>query len=162
MVLELPAGLVDSNEIASQAGLRELKEETGFYGRVMHTTPVIFSDPGLSNANMQFVHVLVDPNCTDPQQNLEDGEFIEVLRFPIENLLDHLERHVRQHGGVIDARLYHYALGMKFCSLIPKTPCVNQSSSPLIPAAYFGLGVLASVASFFVYRLARSVIRALP
>ena len=31
-VIELPAGLIDKGETPKQAGIRELKEETGFIG----------------------------------------------------------------------------------------------------------------------------------
>jgi hypothetical protein len=44
----------------------------------------------MSNANMQLVTVAVDPACEDPIQKLDEGEFIDVLFFPVENLLDQL------------------------------------------------------------------------
>ena len=62
-------------------------------GAVVEESPIIYSDPGMSNANMQLVHVNVDPACADPQQHLDDGEFLDVLLFPYDNLLHHITLH---------------------------------------------------------------------
>lgn len=43
VVIEVPAGLVDAGETAEQAAVRELKEETGYVGKVTETTPVMFN-----------------------------------------------------------------------------------------------------------------------
>ena len=59
-------------------------------GIVTSISPVLFSDPGLSNANMHLVHVEIDPACTDPKQALEDGEFVDVLTFPYNDLMHHI------------------------------------------------------------------------
>ena len=106
-VLEMPAGLIDGRETAAQAALRELHEETGYRGAtarlsatrspragvVTEESPVVFSDPGMSNANLQLVHVTVDPACDDPPQALDDGEFVDVLLFPHNQLLHHIEEY---------------------------------------------------------------------
>jgi 8-oxo-dGTP pyrophosphatase MutT (NUDIX family) len=42
-------GLIDEGETPEQAAIRELEEETGYKaGRVIESTPIIVSDPGLS------------------------------------------------------------------------------------------------------------------
>ena len=103
----MPAGLIDGRETATQAALRELHEETGYRGAaarqpvtcsplagvVTKESPVVFSDPGMSNANLQLVHVTVDPECDDPPQALDDGEFVGVLLFPHSQLLHHIEEY---------------------------------------------------------------------
>jgi 8-oxo-dGTP pyrophosphatase MutT (NUDIX family) len=42
-VIELPAGLIDAGETPEQAAVRELKEETGYVGHVLETSPVMFN-----------------------------------------------------------------------------------------------------------------------
>lgn len=51
--MQLPAGLIDEGESAAEAAVRELNEETGYSGTVGRASSVCFSDPGLTNANMQ-------------------------------------------------------------------------------------------------------------
>lgn len=51
--VEFPAGLIDDAETPEEAAVRELKEETGYEGKVISMSPTIVSDPGLTTANMQ-------------------------------------------------------------------------------------------------------------
>ena len=43
VVIELPAGLIDAGETPQQAAIRELKEETGYVGQVLETSPIMFN-----------------------------------------------------------------------------------------------------------------------
>ena len=59
-VLEMPAGLIDEGETPSEAAIRELEEETGYVGTGPHTIgPIVFNDPGLTNANVNIVRLTV-------------------------------------------------------------------------------------------------------
>jgi ADP-ribose pyrophosphatase len=50
--VEWPAGLIDADETAEQAAVREFKEETGYDCRLLSISPVQAADPGMTNANM--------------------------------------------------------------------------------------------------------------
>lgn len=50
--VEFPAGLIDEGETPEQAAVRELKEETGYEGKVCDVSDVLSSQPGMTNANM--------------------------------------------------------------------------------------------------------------
>lgn len=65
--VEFPAGLIDSNENATEAGIRELYEETGYGGdnfkdriKVIELGGVVPSDPGMSSANMNLLTLEVE------------------------------------------------------------------------------------------------------
>lgn len=118
VVIEMPAGLIDPNESVESTAERELIEETGYHGKTRsssHDSITLFSDPGLTNANMALVTVDVDmedPRNQNPQAQTEDGEFIDVFTLPIDNLLRGLEEVCQKEGCVVDARLYHFAAGL--------------------------------------------------
>lgn len=42
-MIEVPAGLIDEGETAEEAAVRELKEETGYVGKVTETSPVMWN-----------------------------------------------------------------------------------------------------------------------
>lgn len=113
--VELPAGLVDEKETPSDASLRELHEETGYKGKLTFISPTIVSDPGLSSANMQLatVEVNLKEGDLEPEQALDDGEFIERVVVPLDELYDRLVQYDKE-GKTVDARLWHWAAGMHF------------------------------------------------
>ncbi|KAI8052425.1 NUDIX hydrolase domain-like protein [Syncephalis plumigaleata] len=81
--VEFPAGLLDPSESAEQTAIRELKEETGFVGRVVRASPVVHSDP-------------------------DSGEDIEVVTIPLNNLSKVLQGYIDADMAV-DARLQMFA-----------------------------------------------------
>lgn len=115
VVIELPAGLIDPNETIESTAVRELVEETGYHGTYVKQSPPVFSDPGLTNANMVLVWLDVDLTNEKnklPKPELEDGEFIETFTLPVKGLLESLHQLMEQEGCTVDARLYHLAVGM--------------------------------------------------
>lgn len=113
--VEFPAGLVDQSETPSDASIRELHEETGYKGKLKYISPTIVSDPGMSSTNMQLATVEVQLNEGDvePEQQLEDGEYIEKVVVPLEELYERLEQYSKE-GKKVDARLWHWAAGLHF------------------------------------------------
>lgn len=118
--VEWPAGLVDADETAEQAAVREFKEETGYDCRVTSVSPPQAADPGMSNANMQLVMVDVDLAAAEekgegaPQQRLEDGEHIERVIVPLAEFYDRLVEYAARERYVVAAKLFHFAAGMQF------------------------------------------------
>jgi ADP-ribose pyrophosphatase len=110
--VELPAGLVDEKESPSDASVRELHEETGYKGKLSFISPTIVSDPGMSTANMQLaqVEVKLKEGDEEPEQALDDGEFIERVVVPLDELYERLVKYDSE-GKTVDARLWHWAAG---------------------------------------------------
>jgi ADP-ribose pyrophosphatase len=120
--VEFPAGLIDEGESPEEAAVRELREETGYVGRVVDVSPTIVSDPGLTNANMQMVMIEVELGEGEevPEQHLDEGEHIERRVVVLSELYDTLQKLSKEEGTIVDARLYHWALGLKWAQRIAK------------------------------------------
>ncbi|THY30982.1 putative ADP-ribose pyrophosphatase [Aureobasidium pullulans] len=117
--VEVPAGLVDEGEDAETCAVRELKEETGYVGKVIEgdlgVTPVMYNDPGFCNTNLQMVHVHVDmlnPDNQNPKPELEENEFIECFSIPLKTLYAECKK-LESEGYAIDARVLTLAEGIE-------------------------------------------------
>nr|XP_033815088.1 ADP-sugar pyrophosphatase isoform X1 [Geotrypetes seraphini]XP_033815089.1 ADP-sugar pyrophosphatase isoform X1 [Geotrypetes seraphini] len=114
--LEFPAGLIDANETPETAALRELEEETGYRGEVVECSPVACLDPGLSNCTTYIVTVNIngdDAVNVKPKSKPGDGEFVEVILVPRNELRKRIEALVAKEHIVVDARVYSYALALE-------------------------------------------------
>ncbi|KAJ9096410.1 hypothetical protein QFC21_005232 [Naganishia friedmannii] len=119
-VIELPAGLVDEGETPEEAAVRELIEETGYGGdgegagtaTVEDVSPILVSDPGMTNANMRLctVRVKLSESDPEPKQKLDEGEHIVKRIVEVKELYNVLQEYDRK-GFTIDARLAHWAMG---------------------------------------------------
>jgi len=115
-VLELPAGLIEQGETCEAAGIRELKEETGLEGEFKSISPELLVDPWKSNENTKIIQAQIDGDSdvnSRPQQRLADDELIELIYFPIDNLLENLTAFCEKFNTGIDVKLYTFALGLE-------------------------------------------------
>ena len=114
--VEWPAGLVDEDESAEEAAIREMREETGYDGIITETGPVVSSDPGLTNATLQLVMMEVQLKEGDamPEQRLDDGELIERVVVPLDQLYSRLIEWSKKDRYMVAGKLYYWAAGMHF------------------------------------------------
>ncbi|RMD43195.1 hypothetical protein DV735_g1903, partial [Chaetothyriales sp. CBS 134920] len=90
--IEWPAGLIDAGETAEEAAVREMKEETGYEGKVIDVGPVL----GM------------------PEQKLDDGEHIERVVVRLDQLYERLLDWSAKDEFIVAGKLFYFAAGLHF------------------------------------------------
>ena len=80
-VLELPAGKLEYGEDPFEAGKRELQEETGATAKNYRDLGKLYPTPGYCG---EIIHMYLAENLTFSEQHLDEDEFLEVRRIPLE------------------------------------------------------------------------------
>ncbi|WP_353189965.1 NUDIX hydrolase [Pandoraea pnomenusa] len=84
VMTELPAGKLDDAEGGLACGQRELLEETGYRaGRWDYLTRI---HPVISYST-EFIDIWLARDLSHGEQNLDDGEFLDVFKMPATELL---------------------------------------------------------------------------
>jgi ADP-ribose pyrophosphatase len=111
-VIEFPAGLIDEGEDCKASALRELKEETGYNGKIIKTTKPTYSSPGLTDEVVSIVFVDIDENAPEninPESFNEASEDIQVYLVEMNKVREFLEKR-ENAGDRIDAKLCIFSL----------------------------------------------------
>ncbi|KAG5267589.1 hypothetical protein AALO_G00223420 [Alosa alosa] len=125
--LEFPAGLIDNDETAEIAALRELKEETGYKGEVVGVTPVTCLDPGLSNCTTQIVMVNINGDDVENVNPTQQLEFVEVILLPLDEFQKKIDEVIKKGNISVDSKVYIYAMGMSQAFFKPnELPVLKQ------------------------------------
>lgn len=80
-VLELPAGKLEYGEDPFAAGKRELLEETGAAAEHYRDLGKLYPTPGYCG---EIIHMYLAENLHFSEQHLDEDEFLEVRRIPLE------------------------------------------------------------------------------
>jgi len=85
VMLELPAGKIDPGEDILGTAIRELREETGYSAGEWRYLGMTHPCVGYSNERIEIF--LAQRLVQESQQNLDHGEFLDVLRLSLDDAL---------------------------------------------------------------------------
>ena len=84
-IVEAPAGKLERGEDPLKAAERELGEETGFVAGKMIYLGAYYSSPGISTEKL---HLYLAVRLRRGEAHPDEGEFLDLLRIPYEELYD--------------------------------------------------------------------------
>ncbi len=96
VIVEMPAGYIDANEDAIEAGKRELAEETGYVGSSYHYIDSYYPSLGYSGEKISIVLALDCEKKYD--QNLDVDEYINYFECDISDI-----KYLIDNNYIIDA-----------------------------------------------------------
>lgn len=97
VLLELPAGKLETGEDPLKCAVRELEEETGYKAREITKLGAIYTTPGFCT---EILHIYMAKGLTPGNHNREEGEHgMEVLELTREEI----EEKIR-NGELVDAK----------------------------------------------------------
>lgn len=83
-MLELPAGKLEYGEDPYECAVRELSEETGITAGKIVSLGAIYPSPGFCR---EILHLYLATELTFGKAHLDEGEFLDVLRVPFDELV---------------------------------------------------------------------------
>jgi len=96
VLLEIPAGGIESKEKPEEAVRREMQEETGFLPQKVERLGGFFSAPGFCN---EYLHLYLATDLTPNQLFDEDTELINLVSIPLVKIPD-----LVTSGRLVDAK----------------------------------------------------------
>lgn len=86
VTLEIPAGTLDaSSEDPKDCALRELEEETGHQCEKMEFLFKFYSSIGICD---EIISIYVATGLKETEQDLDEDEFVEIVKYPLNELID--------------------------------------------------------------------------
>lgn len=95
-LLEIPAGKLEKGEDPMLAAKRELEEETGLVAGELKPLFTLYPTPGYTN---EKIYIYEASGVTLGKQHLDEGEFLNVVFLPVEEVACMIEK-----GEIRDAK----------------------------------------------------------
>ena len=88
ILTEIPAGKLDSaDEDHAEAALRELREETGAIPKNLIDMGIFYGSPAIMG---EKIHMYMATGLTFGERNLDDDEFLDVFRMPLDEAVNEI------------------------------------------------------------------------
>ena len=107
VLYELPGGKQEAGESIVEAGMRELREETGYITRYPRYFGYLY--PTVAYAS-EVIHLVLAEHAVFLKQELDEGEAVEVVRMPLHEALRLIESNEIKDAKTIIALLKYRLL----------------------------------------------------
>ncbi len=87
-IYEIPAGLVEINENIQETAIRELQEEIGYKPNKIELISEAYASPGFTD---EKISIFLATDLEESKLDLDDTEFLEVERMPLQKAYDMIE-----------------------------------------------------------------------
>ena len=104
-LIEIPAGLIESNEDPREAAIRELQEEIGYSANSLTFLFNSYSSPGFTDEKTSF---FLAEDLFESKLVADDDEYLEVLTYDIETALKMIDDGKIEDSKTIKGILYIY------------------------------------------------------
>lgn len=104
---EIPGGKQNENESFIEAGMRELKEETGYISD--DVTYFGYFYPTVAYCS-EIIHLVLAKNCVYEEQHLDDGEHVDVALYDYDEVKEMIFSNKIKDGKTIIAVLKYDSL----------------------------------------------------
>lgn len=99
ILLEIPAGKVEEGEAPDATAEKELKEEIGAVSSNIRKLYEFYTAPGFAS---ELIHLYIADDLKFAEQTLEDDEFLDIDKIPLNSLKENLEKgHFRDAKTII-------------------------------------------------------------
>lgn len=102
VILEIPAGKLEYGENPEECGKRELSEETGFVANEFFHLAEFYVTPAYCE---EIINIYFARDLVPSKQNLDEGEFLDVLKIPFDELYKKVMNNEIKDGKTIIAVL---------------------------------------------------------
>jgi ADP-ribose pyrophosphatase len=85
VLLEIPAGTLNKNEVPEVCAIRELQEETGYKPGKLQKIGGIYTAPGYTS---EFIHLYLATDLVASELEKDEDEFIEVIRVTLDEAIE--------------------------------------------------------------------------
>ncbi len=100
--IEIPAGGLNPGEDMRSAALRELEEETGYKAGSFEFLLSIRTTVAFCN---EQIDIYLAEDLEEGEQNLDEDEYLEIVEYPLEELLDMIDKGIIQDSKTVSALL---------------------------------------------------------